>query len=161
MAQLTRLVYVSRSKFATAEEVRATLEPSAGKILMQSRVNNRHSGLTGVLCFGDGCFFQCLEGEENAIDHLLSKLKADVRHCDLTVLLRKPIETVSFEEWDMKFVAVESPMMKWLESLGYEGFNPYLFDGQMVEKVLQFLGATVLYPINKEFGTADFEELIP
>jgi Sensors of blue-light using FAD len=141
MAQLIRLVYVSRSKSA-AEEVSATIEPSAGKILMQSRVNNRHSGLTGVLCFGDGCFFQCLEGEETAIDHVLSKLKEDVRHYNLTVLSRKPIETCSFEEWDMKFVAVESPMMKWLDSLGYEGFNPYLFNGQMVEKVLQFLGAT-------------------
>lgn len=41
----------------------------------------------------------------------------------------------------MKFVAVEGPMMKWLESLGYERFDPYQFDGQMVQSVLHFLGA--------------------
>jgi Sensors of blue-light using FAD len=144
MTQLIRLVYVSRSQFATPENIKEIIEPTAGKILMQSRVNNRKSGLTGVLCFGDGCFFQCLEGEENAINTLLSKLKEDVRHYDLTVLSRTPIEARAFGNWEMKYVAVEGPMMKWLESLGYERFDPYRFDAQMVENVLHFLGAAVV-----------------
>jgi Sensors of blue-light using FAD len=141
MTQLTRLVYVSRSASAMPKNSRTTVEPAAGKILMQARANNRISGLTGVLCFGDGYFFQCLEGEGNAIDELVLKLKGDARHCDLTVLSRKPIETRSFERWEMKFVAVQCPMMKWLESLGYERFDPYQFDGQMIDRVLNFLGS--------------------
>jgi Sensors of blue-light using FAD len=141
MTQLTRLVYVSRSTFATPENFRGAVEPTAGKILMKSRINNRTCGLSGVLCFGDGCFFQCLEGDEIEINHLLLKLKEDTRHFDLTVLSRKQIDTRVFGRWEMKFVAVEGPMMKWLESLGYERFDPYQFDGPMVEKVLDMLGA--------------------
>ncbi|MEO5658916.1 MAG: BLUF domain-containing protein [Polaromonas sp.] len=141
MAQLIQMVYVSRSTFAGPEYFRGNIEPNAGKILLKSRVNNRNNGLTGVLCFGDGCFFQCLEGEEDAIHHLLLKLKEDPRHSDLTVLRQNPIRTRSFGNWEMKFVAVEGPMMKWLESLGYERFDPYQFDRPMVQLVLDFLGS--------------------
>jgi hypothetical protein len=139
--KLIQHIYCSRSSFAGPETSRHGVDPSAGKILMQARVNNRTNGLTGVLCFGDGCFFQCLEGEENAIDKLALKIKEDNRHCDLTVLSRKVIETRSFERWEMKFVAVQAPMMKWLESLGYQRFDPYQFDEAMVGRVLNFLGS--------------------
>jgi Sensors of blue-light using FAD len=141
MTPLSQLVYISRSTFAGPENFRGSIEPNAGKILIESRSNNRNTGLTGVLCFGDGCFFQCLEGEEDSIDHLLLKLRQDPRHNDLVVLSQKPIKTRSFGSWEMKFVGVEGPMMKWLDSLGYKRFDPYQFDSQMVEKVLNFLGA--------------------
>jgi hypothetical protein len=67
MTQLIQLVYISRSSFAGPENFRGGVEPNAGKILLQARVNNRKTGLTGVLCFGDGCFLQCLEGEEESV----------------------------------------------------------------------------------------------
>jgi hypothetical protein len=141
MTQLIQLVYISRSSFAGPENFRGGVEPNAGKILLQARVNNRKTCLTGVLCFGDGCFLQCLEGEEESMNHLLSKLRKDDRHNYLTVLWQKPIKTRSFERWEMKFVAVQGPMMKWLESLGYERFDPYQFDAPMVGRVLNFLGS--------------------
>lgn len=141
MTPLTQLVYISRSAFARPENFRGGIEPSAEKILLYSRVNNRKSGLTGVLCFGDGCFLQCLEGEEDLINKLLLKLKEDSRHSDFTVLWQKPIQTRSFGRWEMKFVAVKGPMMKWLESLGYQRFDPFQFDGQMVDRVLNFLSS--------------------
>ena len=141
MTPLTQLVYISRSTFAGPENFRGAIEPNAGKILIESRSNNSGSGVTGVLCFGDGCFFQCLEGEEDSIHHLLLKLRQDPRHNDIIVLSQKPIETRSFGSWEMKFVAVEGPMMKWLDSLGYKRFDPYQFDSKMVENVLNFLGA--------------------
>ena len=142
MAQLTQLVYVSRST-SKLKNFTGAVEPNAGKILIKSRVNNRISGLTGVLCFADGCFFQCLEGEEISINNLLLKLKKDTEHSDVTVIWRKPIKTRSFERWEMKYVAVEGPMMKWLELQGYKRFDPYQFDDLMVEKVLNFLGGAV------------------
>lgn len=141
MTQLVQLVYISRSSFAGPENFRGGVEPNAGKILLQARVNNRRTGLTGVLCFGDGCFLQCLEGEEAPLNHLLSKLKEDARHSHFTVLWQKPIKTRSFWRWEMKFVAVKGPMMKWLESLGYERFDPFQFDEPMVGRVLNFLGS--------------------
>jgi Sensors of blue-light using FAD len=141
MTQLIQLVYTSRSTYAAPENFSDGVDPNAGKILLQARVNNRKTGLTGVLCFGDGCFLQCLEGEQESVNNLLAKLRKDDRHNCFTVLSQKPIKTRSFERWEMKFVAVQGPMMKWLESLGYERFDPYQFDQQMVARVLNFLGS--------------------
>jgi Sensors of blue-light using FAD len=142
MTKLTQLVYISRSTSARSENF-AGIEPTVGRILLKSRINNRNVGLTGVLYFGDGCFFQCLEGEEGSVLNLLRKLKDDPRHSDITVLSRKLIAARSFGNWDMKFVAIEEPMTKLLASRGYQRFDPYQFDEQMVESVLHFLGTAV------------------
>jgi hypothetical protein len=154
MTQLIQLVYISRSTFASTENFRGAIEPNAGQMLIQARTNNRKTGLTGALCYGDGCFMQCLEGEEAPLNNLLSKLKVDPRHNHFTVLWQKPIKTRSFERWEMKFVALEGPMMKWLESLGYERFDPYQFDAPMVNRVLNFLGS-VEHVLNFQGTEAD------
>ncbi|CDS53478.1 hypothetical protein [Polaromonas sp. CG9_12] len=91
-----------------------------GRILLKSRINNRNNGLTGVLYFGDGCFFQCIEGEEEAVLSLLRKIKNDSRHSDITVRSRKLIKERSFGSWEMKFVAIEESMKELLESRGYK-----------------------------------------
>lgn len=57
------------------------------------------------------------------------------------MLWQKPIQTRSFGRWEMKFVALKGPLMKWLESLGYERFDPFQFDEPMVGRVLNFLGS--------------------
>jgi hypothetical protein len=139
MTPLIQLVYISRSSFAEPENFRGSIEPNAEKILLQARIKNRKNGLTGVLCFGDCCFLQCLEGEEEPINNLLMNLQKDDRHTGFTVLWKKPIKVRWFERWEMKFVAVEGPLMKWLASLGYERFDPYQFDETMVARLLNFL----------------------
>jgi Sensors of blue-light using FAD len=141
MTQLIQFAYISRSTFAGPENFRGAIEPHAGQILVQARANNRKSGFTGVLCFGDGCFLQCIEGEQEPLNNLLSKLRVDSRHRSFTVLWLKPILTRSFGRWEMKFVAVEGPMMKWIESLGFDRFDPYQFDGPMIDRVFNFLGS--------------------
>lgn len=141
MSQLTQLVYISLSSFAGPENFKGAIEPTAEKILLKARVNNHNSGLSGVLCLGDGCFLQCLEGDEVPLNHLLLKLRQDSRHRHFTVLWQKPIKTRSFGRWQMKFVAVKGPMRKWLESLGYERFDPFQFDRPMIDQVLDFLAS--------------------
>ena len=142
MKKLTQLVYISRSTSARSESF-AGIEPTVGRILLKSRINNKNADLTGVLYFGDGCFFQCLEGEEDSVINLLRKIKDDPRHSDVTVLSRKLIAARLFENWEMKFVAIEEPMTKLLASRGYKRFDPYQFDEQMVESVLHFLVSAV------------------
>jgi Sensors of blue-light using FAD len=141
MAQLIQLIYISRSTFGGTEKFTGAIEPNAGQILVQARTNNRKALLTGVLCYGDGCFMQCLEGEEEPLNNLLAKLEVDPRHNHLTVLWQKPIKTRSFGRWEMKFVALEDSMMQWLELQGYQRFDPYQFDGQTIDRLLNFLGS--------------------
>lgn len=138
MPQLIRIIYISRSTFQ-ATRTDAVIEPNVGRILAQSRINNRRDGLVGVLYFGDGCFFQCLEGEQSAIDALYARLQKDKRHKDLKLLAREPIRALSYEEWAMKFVPLEREMTRMLKAAGLQRFDPYRFDKPMVQKVMDLL----------------------
>ncbi|HEY8118697.1 MAG TPA: BLUF domain-containing protein [Methylophilaceae bacterium] len=138
MKNLIQIIYISRSTFAATDSA-GTIEPNVARILAKSRSNNRIKGLVGVLYFGDGCFFQCLEGEESTVDTLYKTLLEDSRHKDLKLLSRKMISELSFPDWSMKYVGVDNQMKHLLSSNGYKKFDPYAFDGDMVHKVMGLL----------------------
>lgn len=138
MSQLTRIIYISRSTFKPTRS-NAVIEPNVGRILTQSRINNQRNGLVGVLYFGDGCFFQCLEGEQSAIDALYARLQLDERHKDIKLLSQEQIGALSYGEWAMKFVPIEKDMTRLLTEGGFKSFDPYRFDNAMVQKVMNLL----------------------
>ena len=107
--------------------------------MTNSRSNNRKNGLVGVLYFGDGAFFQCLEGEEEAINTLFDKLEKDTRHKDLKLLSRKYISSISFPDWAMKYALFDEKISKYLKENGYQKFDPYSFTPEMTQKILSFL----------------------
>ena len=72
-------------------------------ILRQARLNNEQSGVTGILIFSDGYFFQVLEGEENIIADLYKKIFTDDRHSDIKLLLEEKLEKRSFPNWGMAY----------------------------------------------------------
>ena len=139
MSDLVRIVYVSRSAF-TAMPAELGIEPSVARILAQSRINNARRGLVGALYFGDGCFFQCLEGRAEDVDRLYAALLRDSRHYDLQILVRRPIERTSFSTWAMKYVPLDAEMKSLLRDLGLSTFDPYRFDEAAVARVLDLLG---------------------
>ncbi|MBP1474511.1 BLUF domain-containing protein [Frateuria sp. MAH-13] len=138
MRDLVQIVYVSRSTFAPMPPERG-IEPSVARILAQSRINNARRGLVGALYFGDGCFFQCLEGPVAAVDGLCAALLRDPRHTDLRVLSRRAIEHTSFSAWSMKYVPLDAPMQSLLRQSGLARFDPYRFDEATVARVLDML----------------------
>lgn len=138
MSNLIQIVYISRSTFAPTK-ITTGIEPNVARILAKSRVNNRKRGLVGVLYFGDGCFFQCLEGEKEIVESLYKTLEQDDRHTDLKLLSSKPIVQCSFSEWSMKYVPLEEPMNRLMSANGYAEFDPYRFNTDMIEKVLDLL----------------------
>lgn len=138
MQNLIRIIYISRTTLPTVETT-SDIDPTIARILAKSRSNNRKNGLVGVLYFGDGCFFQCLEGEENAVDALYEKLLKDPRHKDLKLVSRKQITSLSFIDWAMKYVKLENEMKNLLSSHGYDVFNPYEFNVEMTQSVMKLL----------------------
>ena len=72
-------------------------------ILRQARLNNEQSGVTGILIFSDGYFFQVLEGEENIVADLYQTISADDRHSDIQLLLDEDLEKRSFPDWGMAY----------------------------------------------------------
>ena len=141
MDDLIQLIYFSRSTFVPAEPTNG-IEPNVARILLKSRANNKKNGLVGVLYFGDGCFFQCLEGEAEAVDTLYEKLLNDFRHKDLKILSRKSIDSLSFSNWSMKHVPLEDEMTKILNSQGLKTFDPYNFNAETTNKALGLLHST-------------------
>jgi hypothetical protein len=93
--------------------------PQLAELLEKARTANKLLGLTGMLLHSDtdGSFFQVLEGEPMAIDHLLNKLRMDKRHSHLTIIIREPIAERNFAEWTMGFASVSPEKLRKIPGL--------------------------------------------
>ena len=138
MSDLQRMVYASRATFAPSRQG-SGIELEVARILMQSRRNNPRSSLVGALYYGDGCFFQCLEGAPAAIDELCARIAKDPRHRDMQVLGRHPIESRSFSVWAMKYVPNASAVQALMARHGRKDFDPYTFDEALIAAMIDLL----------------------
>lgn len=138
MARYLRLTYVSRATFPPVREG-AGFHPEVGRILLQSRRNNGRSRLVGGLYFSDGCFFQVLEGSQDAVEALYARLQHDPRHQDLKVLDRRDIPEPAFREWAMKHVPDAPEVRALMARHGRTGFEPYSFEPHLVEAMVGLL----------------------
>ena len=95
---LYNVVYCSRAADGINDE-------AVARIIETSRRWNPAQGITGLLVFGSGIFFQWLEGPRDNVLHLMDKLKKDPRHQDVVPL--SAVEEVRerlFPDWDMELV---------------------------------------------------------
>ncbi|MBC7649418.1 MAG: BLUF domain-containing protein [Vitreoscilla sp.] len=95
---LYNVVYCSRA----AEGID---DAAVNSIIETARRWNPAQGITGLLVFGSGIFFQWLEGPRDNVTQLMANLKKDPRHQDIVPL--SAIEEVRerlFPDWDMELV---------------------------------------------------------
>jgi hypothetical protein len=98
---LYNVVYCSR---ATADVDDAAVE----RILETARKHNPVHGITGLLVFGGGIFFQWLEGPRDNVTQLMTNLRADPRHRDVVALTEsEEARERLFPDWDMEFVTTD------------------------------------------------------
>jgi hypothetical protein len=96
---LIHCIYASRASVTIREaEIAALLE--------RARHNNLARGITGMLLFIEGSFFQVLEGDAVSVDKTYEALALDARHDRVTLIIREPIAQRGFGEWSMGFAAV-------------------------------------------------------
>jgi len=95
---LYNLVYCSRAAPGVDDA-------AVARILESSRRNNPRHGITGLLVFGSGIFFQWLEGPRDSVTRLMGHLLGDARHDTIVRLSEneEPRERV-FPDWDMELV---------------------------------------------------------
>lgn len=94
--ELTMLSYTSIASHLMSHEELINL-------LQQARQNNQLQGITGMLLYMEGCFFQVLEGERATLEALYLKISQDKRHHHVLKLLEEPITTRSFDVWSMGY----------------------------------------------------------
>jgi len=133
--ELISLSYCSRASFAVAPRSYG-VHPEVNRILVHSRRYNRSAGIGGVLHFGDGCFFQYLEGSADHIDGLFARICRDSRHHDVERLTRRPIGSRRFDAWSMKFVAIERVIEELLRRHDLDRFDPYQFTPAIIDDVV-------------------------
>lgn len=78
-------------------------------LLAQSRSSNHDHDLTGMLLYRRGRFFQVLEGPDDAVRDLMTKIRRDPRHTDVRVLLTEHLEERRFSEWTMGYEPIGVP----------------------------------------------------
>jgi MerR family transcriptional regulator, light-induced transcriptional regulator len=92
---LSTLVYQSRPvKLFTETELQALLD--------HARARNHANGITGLLVYDHGCFFQWLEGPAAAVTEIWASIQRDPRHGNVEVLGEKSITRRLFSDWDMR-----------------------------------------------------------
>lgn len=98
------------------------------ELLEISRMNNEKKDLTGMLLYKDGNFLQILEGEENNVKELYSKLEKDNRHNGLIIMLDGYEEERQFSDWRMGFKNLSNENFEEIE--GYSKFLDVQFDDE-------------------------------
>ena len=72
---------------------------------------NKIDNVTGILCYGNGYFFQYIEGTEQALTNLKNRLLVDDRHKDIKILDFSAIDERRFEGWSLRSITLERWMM--------------------------------------------------
>ena len=142
MSNLLRMVYVSTST-NPINTVDGNVHKDIGRILMQSRKHNPKNHIGGVLYFSNNFFFQCLEGEQDAVNNLYQKISTDPRHKNVQTISVKRISKRQFGNWSMKYVALKDNVTRLLDKMKMSEFNPYKFDDDMIDEMLSLFTTEV------------------
>ncbi|WHQ70497.1 BLUF domain-containing protein [Methylorubrum extorquens] len=83
-------------------------DAEVGRIVESAQRHNLASGITGVLVFGSGVFFQWIEGPAAPLQKLIASLYGDSRHYDIVSLDQSEEERERlYPNWDMERVGAE------------------------------------------------------
>jgi hypothetical protein len=127
---LVRLIYTSRtSSYFGPEDIEDILE--------KARVNNRKNNVTGLLCFNNKFFLQCLEGSRESVNSTYHHILNDKRHSDIIMLNYSEIAEREFEQWSMGYM----PQSSLTDSInlkysGTPNFDPYEMSGDSTHKLM-------------------------
>ncbi|WP_151709534.1 BLUF domain-containing protein [Acinetobacter brisouii] len=114
-----QLCYTSKET-TSAEQLMFDLREILSEALYFNRVNQ----IRGALFFANGCFFQCLEGDKQAVLDLFERIQRDVRHDDIINFPSRWGEDGFFNAWSMKLVRKRSDIHDFFMLKGLEQFEP-------------------------------------
>ena len=128
---LVSLTYTSRA--------RAGLQASdVDSIHRAALTYNPLDGITGLLVFNGDGFLQIIEGGESAIDDLVKRIVADLRHTDFEVRDRRTLAARFFPHWTMFRIDIDDDHAKGMAEL--KGEVGDRLDEPMLKMVSKSLG---------------------
>ncbi|SEG65540.1 Sensors of blue-light using FAD [Bryocella elongata] len=114
MSELMHCIYASAAvhDYTTVE---------LAKLLQRSQQNNQRCGVTGVLLYVEGNFFQVLEGRPADVIHTYEKISQDSRHTRVTRIISESIHRRAFSDWSMGFLSLSQQQLA--DMLGARDFS--------------------------------------
>ncbi|MCO4785418.1 Blue light-and temperature-regulated antirepressor YcgF [Marinomonas gallaica] len=138
---LVRLIYASR---ATAEFKPSSIE----SILKSARFNNQRNSLTGLLCFNQHWFLQCLEGPRDQVCQTYARILSDPRHENVQIIGYDYTTQRDFDGWNMGYLQDNAVMRDLIRRrTGSEKFSPLSYtpdDAIAIVKDVRDLIASIL-----------------
>ncbi|WP_352338569.1 BLUF domain-containing protein [Psychrobacter sp. 16-MNA-CIBAN-0192] len=134
VVDLYQFIYISRIT-STGLSGASTLN----NIAETSIKNNKINDITGILCYGNGYFFQYVEGTEQALTNLKNQLLMDERHKDLQMLEFAEIKARRFQNWALRSIVLEQWLFKDPNLTALLPFKPYTWKDEDSSKFLNSL----------------------
>jgi len=113
-------------------------EDDIQEVLKYTRNWNNNNGITGILLYSDGNFFQVLEGEKEVLKSLLAKIMKDNRHHNVMVIFEKEVSQTKFDNYQSDFISLDSR---------FQSKNLELYFSQ-IEKLNPKIQSSVRYILN-------------
>ena len=131
LCQLVYLSHITSTGLASA----STLNDIAEVAIERNQADN----ITGILCYGNGYFFQCVEGSEQALTNLKNRLLVDDRHKDLKILDFSAIAERRFVGWSLHSITLERWMMNEPKLKSFMPFKPHTWEVNGWQQFLDIL----------------------
>ena len=104
-------------------------------LIVSAQVNNSSRGITGALCYANGTFLQCLEGERLAVNQLYLHLSKDKRHGEMEISSMNEVSERRFPNWTMGFFSYENEIGQlFLKHSRMAEFTPFSMNACDVNK---------------------------
>ncbi len=131
---LCQLVYLSQIT-STGLSNSSTLNDIAEIAVKRNKLEN----ITGILCYGNGYFLQCVEGTEQALTDLKNRLILDDRHKNLKILDFSAIAERRFASWSLRSITLERWMVSEPQLKDFMPFTPNNWAPNEYEEFLAIL----------------------
>ena len=131
LCQLVCLSHITSTGLASA----STLNDIAEVAIERNQADN----ITGILCYGNGYFFQCVEGSEQALTNLKNRLLVDDRHKDLKIFDFSAIDERRFEGWSLRSITLERWMVNEPRLKSFMPFRPDSWEPNEWQQFLDIL----------------------
>lgn len=110
MADLIHCIYASTARDSFSDQ-------QLTELLRRARLRNTVLGVTGMLLYDRGSFFQALEGNARLVEALFERIAADPRHHRVVEIINEPIPRRAFADWSMGFSMVDPARLRRIDGL--------------------------------------------
>lgn len=99
-------------------------DTSLTDILDTARAANGPAGVSGILAYGDGLFFQVLEGAPEAVEAAYQRIASDGRHRNLRVIQDATVEARDFTGCPMGFRRLDADALRLVAARARAAYVP-------------------------------------